>query len=182
MQKLEAQITEYRNKLGQIERILREEEDVRENPDKKEEVEKLRDQLKEHMIIQLNELKFIQNKQVVLNKKQHSGRVCEAYFDEEKTWYAALILEVYEDLQEVEIAWIGYKKQTKTSKEFVNILTPPDPTDLFEGALCNAVLTTDGMWYPCTVEKVINDENQSKDVSAELNAILSKYLVRYKHN
>jgi hypothetical protein len=34
----------------------------------------------------------------VLNKQQHSGRVCEAYFDEEKTWYAALILEVYEEL------------------------------------------------------------------------------------
>ena len=43
MQKLEAQITEYRNKLGQIERILKEEDDVKDDPDKKEEVEKLRD-------------------------------------------------------------------------------------------------------------------------------------------
>ena len=108
--------------------------------------------------------------------------MCEAYYDQEKTWYAALILEVYEEAQEVEVAWIGYKKQSRTAKKFVNILSPPDPTDLFEGAQCNAVFTSDGMWYPCLVEKVINDENQSKDVSAELGAILSKYLVRYKHN
>ncbi len=49
------------------------------------------------MIIQLNELKFIQNSQVIINKKIHAGRVCEAYFDIEKTWYAALVLEVFED-------------------------------------------------------------------------------------
>jgi hypothetical protein len=51
MQQLEAAITEYRNKLMQIERILKEEDDIKDDPDKKEEVEKLRDQLKEHMII-----------------------------------------------------------------------------------------------------------------------------------
>ncbi len=51
MQQLEAAITEYRNKLTQIERILKEEDDIKDDPDKKEEVEKLRDQLKEHMII-----------------------------------------------------------------------------------------------------------------------------------
>jgi hypothetical protein len=61
MQALETTIGEYRNKLNQLERILKEEDDIKEDPDKKEEVEKLRDQLKEHMIIQLNELKFLQN-------------------------------------------------------------------------------------------------------------------------
>jgi hypothetical protein len=44
-----------------LERLLKEEEDIRDDPDKKEEVEKLRDQLKDHMILQLNELKFLQN-------------------------------------------------------------------------------------------------------------------------
>lgn len=89
---------------------MKEEDDIKDDPGKKEEVEKLRDQLKEHMIIQLNELKFLQNSQIVINKKLHSGRVCEAYFDVEKTWYAALVLEVNEESQEVEVAWIGYKK------------------------------------------------------------------------
>ena len=97
MQQLETTIAEYRNKLAQLERILKEEDDIKDDPDKKEEVEKLRDKLKEHMIIQLNELKFIQNSQVIINKKIHAGRVCEAYFDIEKTWYAALVLEVFED-------------------------------------------------------------------------------------
>ena len=175
MQALETTIGEYRNKLNQLERILKEEDDIKEDPDKKEEVEKLRDQLKEHMIIQLNELKFLQNLQVTLVKKLHAGRVCEAYFDTEKTWYAALVTEVFEDSQEVECAWIGYKKQDRMSKKFVNILTPPDPLDLFEGAQCNAVNILDGMWYPCIIEKVINDEKQSKDLSEELGALLSKY-------
>lgn len=61
MQQIEATIAEYRNKLAQLERILKEEDDIKDDPDKREEVEKLRDQLKEHMIIQLNELKFLQN-------------------------------------------------------------------------------------------------------------------------
>lgn len=65
------------------------------------------------------------------------------------------------------------------SKKFTNILQPISPSDLFEGAACNAVY--DGMWYPCTVEKIINDENSSNDVSAEIGAILSKYLVKFKH-
>ena len=134
MQQIEATIGEYRNKLAQLERILKEEEDINQDPDKREEVEKLRDQLKEHMIIQLNELKFLQNSQVILNKKIHSGRVCEAYYDTEKTWYAALVLDVFEDKQEVEVAWIGYKMQERTPKKFVNILTPVEPQDLFEGA------------------------------------------------
>ena len=113
-----------------------------------------------------------------MTKKAHSGRVCETYFHEEKTWYAALINDVFEDTQEVEIAWIGYKKEERVPKKLVNILTPPDPQELFEGAACNAVFTQDGMWYPCVIEKVINDE---KDETTELGAILSKYLVKFKH-
>lgn len=40
---LESTVTEYRTKLTQLERLLKEEEEVRGDPDKKEEVEKLRD-------------------------------------------------------------------------------------------------------------------------------------------
>lgn len=58
MRQLEANINEYRNKMTQVERLLKEEDDIKNDPQKKEEVEKLRDQLKDHMINQLNELKF----------------------------------------------------------------------------------------------------------------------------
>jgi len=37
------------------------------------------------------------------------------------------------------------------------------------------------MWYPCIIEKIVNDEKSSSDVSPELNAILQKYLVKFKH-
>ncbi len=67
-------------------------------------------------------------------------------------------------------------------KKYVNILTPIDPQNLFEGAQCNAVNTSDGMWYPCVIERVLNEEKTSDDVSVELGAILSKYLIKFKHN
>lgn len=43
MQAIEATIGEYRSKLAQLERILKEEDDINEDPDKREEIEKLRD-------------------------------------------------------------------------------------------------------------------------------------------
>ena len=43
MQAIEGTIGEYRSKLAQLERILKEEDDINEDPDKREEIEKLRD-------------------------------------------------------------------------------------------------------------------------------------------
>jgi len=60
------------------------------------------------MIRQQNELKFLINSNQHLTKEQHSDRVCEAYFESEKTWFAALIQDIHENTQEAEIAWIGY--------------------------------------------------------------------------
>jgi hypothetical protein len=44
------------------------------------------------------------------------------------------VTNVFEDEQEVEVQWIGYKKQERMPKTNVNILTAPSPIDLFEGA------------------------------------------------
>ena len=43
MMQFETTISEYKIKLAQLERLLKEEEEVKGDPDKKEEVEKLRD-------------------------------------------------------------------------------------------------------------------------------------------
>ena len=43
MEAIEGTIGEYRSKLAQLERILKEEDDINEDPDKSEEIEKLRD-------------------------------------------------------------------------------------------------------------------------------------------
>lgn len=91
------------------------------------------------MIIQLNELKFLQNSLTSLSKLTHTDRICEGYFQSEKTWYAAVIQEVFEESQEVEIAWIGYKYQERLLGKYINVLVPPNPENVFEGALCNAI-------------------------------------------
>ena len=43
MTQLEATIAEYRNKMAQLERLLKEEDEIKNDSEKKEEVEKLRD-------------------------------------------------------------------------------------------------------------------------------------------
>lgn len=56
-----------------------------------EELEKLRDALKQSLMLQQNKLKFLINSSSTLNKEEHCDRVCEAFFETEKTWFAALI-------------------------------------------------------------------------------------------
>ena len=85
------------------------------------------------MIINKTNQSFIDLK-MTLSKKLHTNKVCEAYFESERTWYAAVILDIFEDTQEAEIAWIGYKLQTKLPAKYINVLNPPSPDDLFEGA------------------------------------------------
>lgn len=45
--------------MSKLERLLKEDEELQNDADKREEAEKMRDQLKESLIIQLNELKFL---------------------------------------------------------------------------------------------------------------------------
>ena len=55
-----------------------------------------------------NKLKFLLNAQGTLVKNDHCDRVCEAFFESEKTWFSALIQEIDEEAQEADVAWIGY--------------------------------------------------------------------------
>jgi len=62
-----------------------------------EEMERMRDALKQTMMQESNSLKFLMNAQVTLVKDEHCDKVCEAYFESEKTWFAALIQDVDEN-------------------------------------------------------------------------------------
>ena len=73
-----------------------------------EELERLRDALKDSLMMQQNKLKFLINSSNTLDKALHCDRVCEAFFEQEKTWFAALIQDIDEGAQEAEVAWIGY--------------------------------------------------------------------------
>jgi hypothetical protein len=59
-------------------------------------------------MLQQNQLKFLINSRTQLTKTDHADRVAEAYFETEKTWFAALVQDVNEASQEAEVAWIGY--------------------------------------------------------------------------
>ena len=117
------------------------------------------------MIINQNNLKFLINEESNLIKSDHQGQICEAYHSTEKTWYAALIQDIDEASQEAEIAWIGFNKQEKGVKKcFITLLTALNPADLFVGAQCNSVRQSNGMWFPCQIEREIvpsaEDEQQ----------------------
>ena len=56
-----------------------------------EEIEKLTAALKSSLMLQQNKLKFLINSASTLSKADHCDRVCEAFFETEKTWFAALI-------------------------------------------------------------------------------------------
>ena len=58
---------------------------------------------------------------------------------------------------------------------YIKVLTPPNPDDLFEGAQCLAIYANDGMWYICTIEKVLSDVNESSDISHDLRPMLLKF-------
>jgi len=46
-----------------------------------------------------------------LLKVDDEGKVCEAFFEEEKEWFGALIKKVDIEKQEADIDWVGFKKE-----------------------------------------------------------------------
>lgn len=51
------------------------------------------------------------------------------------------------------VAWIGYNIQEKLPLKKVTFLPEIDAQLLFEGATCNAVYPSDGMWYEAVIER-----------------------------
>lgn len=60
------------------------------------------------------------------------------------------------------------------AKKYLSVLEPPSASDLFEGAQITSVYYGDGQWYPCTIEKVIEEEAKD-DLPAQV-----QYQVRFK--
>jgi hypothetical protein len=54
-----------------------------------------------------NDLKFLINSKQTLSADL-VDTVCEAYFEDQKTWYAALVQDVDLIKETVQIVWIGY--------------------------------------------------------------------------
>ena len=109
------------------------------------------------MQINANELKFLVNSRQTLSTEL-VDTVCEAYFEDHKTWFAALIQEVDLRTDSVQVAWIGYGQQDTLSKSKITILQAVDEELLHDGATCLAVYPASGMWYECTIEKRLRDD------------------------
>ena len=122
------------------------------------------------MMIEQNKLKFLINQNTRLSKELHCDRVCEAFFESEKTWFAALIQDVDEETQEADIAWIGYSIQERLPVSKITILPENDIESLVEGALCNAVYPSDGMWYEAVIERKLSDEEAEQFAATDLRS------------
>jgi len=116
-----------------------------------------------------------------LNKDAHCDRVCEAFFESEKTWFAALIQDIDEEAQEAEVAWIGYSIQERLPVSKITILAENEADDLLDGALCNAVYPSDGMWYEAVIERRLSDEEAEQFAATDLRNSQVRFVVRYKN-
>jgi len=68
------------------------------------------------------------------------------------------------------VAWIGYNIQERLPISKITILPDNDPQELFDGAVCNAVYPTDGMWYEAVIERRLTDEEAETFAAMDLRS------------
>ena len=51
------------------------------------------------------------------------NKICEAFFEEEKEWYGALIKKVDPLNQTADIEWVGFTKKDTLPAKFINVNT-----------------------------------------------------------
>ena len=78
------------------------------------------------------------------------------------------------------MAWIGYNIQETLPLKKVTFLPKIDPELLFEGAVCNAVYPSDGMWYEAVVERQLSEEEAAEIAKDDLRSDQTRFVVRYK--
>ena len=62
----------------------------------------------------------------------------------------------------------------------ITILAENDPEELTDGANCNAVYPSDGMWYEAVIERRLSDEEAETFAATDLRSSQLRYVVRYK--
>jgi survival-of-motor-neuron-related-splicing factor 30 len=91
--------------------------------------------------------------------------LAKVYFEKDNKWYHAEIVAIDTDNQEADIQYIGYKDCIKTSSIFVKLMQKPDVSVFIPGFSCEAIYPDDGKYYPCIIEKILEDQ---------------KYIVKFK--
>ena len=94
------------------------------------------------------------------------------------------MLDVDEENQTAEIAWIGQNlRQKDFAKENMSMINTIDSKDVFGGALCEGICPQDGQWYECSILREINpttDDEQKMLETGDSRLMLTKFVVRFR--
>ena len=69
-----------------------------------------------------------------------NGRLCTAFFEDEKKWYTAIINQVDVKEQTAEITWLGYKTKEILPAKNIKVHEIMKVDDLEPGMQCEAIL------------------------------------------
>ncbi len=110
--------------------------------------------------------------------RDDANRICAAFYETEKKWFAARIISVDEDEQTTEILWIGFKDKARLPAKYIKLQKLPEPSELTVGTYCEAIYAEDGRWYPCTIEKATEDGYQVKYKKYGTVAVIQREYIR----
>lgn len=157
---LKQTIADYQTNLTQIEDLIKENQN---DPTKIAELELLRKEIQDAIAYSTDLIKLKESDQgkiKVSNKtltEKDKGKVCEAFFDTEKQWFAGTITNVNVEQQTAEIDWIGYTEKSTVPAKYIKVAKHPDASQLAEGYFCESLYLQDGCWYPCMIERIFED-------------------------
>lgn len=157
IEETEKKIIEYRSNLSQVESIL--DREKLSNSTKLTDLIKLQKDLKSAIEFYEDIRKFkLQTSTEIFNNipltAENNGRICTAYFDQEKNWFMAMINSVDEKEQTAEVTWLGYKEKQTIPFHLIKIQEALKPQDLEIGMQCEAIYYEDGKWYESTIENI----------------------------
>lgn len=160
VEQMKATIADYQKKLGKIEELI---DQNKLEAAKVAELELLRKEIRDTITYTMDLIKLKetdQGKIKVSNRmltERDKGKVCEAFFDSEKQWFAGTVINVNVEQQTAEIDWVGYTEKSTLPAKFVKVAKHPDASQVQEGYFCESLYTLDGCWYPCMIEKIVED-------------------------
>lgn len=89
-------------------------------------------------------------------------KICAAYYKEDNKWYGARITNVNEPAQTCEIIWLVNKEKATLPGKYIKVQKTPEINELTSGIFCEAIYMDDGRWYPCCIERAVEDGYQIK--------------------
>lgn len=153
-------LTELKKKLQQLDELISKEADK--DMEKVNEYIKIRTEMKYQYDEQKEEYDRILSAKnegfsITPITASMADTYCDAYFELDKNWYPAHILNINEIKQTADVMWLGYKERAIIPSKFVRSYKPIAEKEFAEGKMCECLYRAEGQWYKCTIEKVLDD-------------------------